>query len=811
MRSQARVVVIGGGVVGVSTLYHLAKKGWGGDAVLLEKGELTCGSTWHAAGLLPLFNMSYSVGQIHKYSVQLYRQLEAETGQAVGFRQVGNIRLAMNRERLDEYLQYAATARTIGVRVEFLTPEQVRELWPLCSIEGLVGAIRHPDDGYIQPADLTQALAKGARALGAEIHRRTRVTAIERQGGDWLLRTTAGDLRCEHVVAATGSYARATGAMVGLDVPVLPVEHQFIVTEPHPQVVARHKAGLPEMGVLRESDGSWYLREERGGFILGPYERGAPCCYLDNPLDDVEYELFEADLERLTPHVEAAMKRVPAFAEVGVKEVYNGAIPYTPDGSPIVGPAWGLPNFWLNEGHSFGITAAGGAGWQLAQWIVDGEPGIDMLGVEPRRFGDYATKGYLKHKNEEAYANVFTIHYPDEERPAARPLRTAPCYGRLQAKGAVFGQKFGWERANWFAPQGMAAEDHWSFRRSRWFAPVGDECRHVHEHVGLLDMTAFAKCRVSGPGAAAFLDSLVANRLPTKPGRIGLCHALSARGGVHSEFTILREAADAFYLVSAGAWQRLDHDYLQRLMPADGSVRFADLTSALGVLVVAGPQSRTLLQRVSNADFSNSAFPWLSAQAVNIGMAQAMAVRVNFIGELGWELHHPMETQNQIFDALFEAGADLSLKPFGIRAMDALRLEKSYRMIGAELSIEYAALESGLERFVRLDKGKFIGRDGLLAWRERGFANAFATLEVEDVRDADALGNNPLLHTGELVGRATSGGYGHRLGKSLALAMLRPELARPGARLEIEILGERHSASVLPESPFDPGNERLRS
>ena len=811
MRSQARVVVIGGGGVGVSTLYHLAKKGWGGDAVLLEKGELTCGSTWHAAGLLPLFNMSYSVGQIHKYSVQLYRQLEAETGQAVGFRQVGNIRLAMNRERLDEYLQYAATARTIGVRVEFLTPEQVRELWPLCSIKGLVGAIRHPDDGYIQPADLTQALAKGARALGAEIHRRTRVTAIKRQGGDWLLRTTAGDLRCEHVVAATGSYARATGAMVGLDVPVLPVEHQFIVTEPHPQVVARHEAGLPEMGVLRESDGSWYLREERGGFILGPYERGAPCCYLDNPLDDVEYELFEADLERLTPHVEAAMKRVPAFAEVGVKEVYNGAIPYTPDGSPIVGPAWGLPNFWLNEGHSFGITAAGGAGWQLAQWIVDGEPGIDMLGVEPRRFGDYATKGYLKHKNEEAYANVFTIHYPDEERPAARPLKTAPCYGRLQAKGAVFGQKFGWERANWFAPQGMAAEDHWSFRRSRWFAPVGDECRHVHEHVGLLDMTAFAKCRVSGPGAAAFLDSLVANRLPTKPGRIGLCHALSARGGVHSEFTILREAADAFYLVSAGAWQRLDHDYLQRLMPADGSVRFADLTSALGVLVVAGPQSRTLLQRVSNADFSNSAFPWLSAQAVNIGMAQAMAVRVNFIGELGWELHHPMETQNQIFDALFEAGADLSLKPFGIRAMDALRLEKSYRMIGAELSIEYAALESGLERFVRLDKGKFIGRDGLLAWRERGFANAFATLEVEDVRDADALGNNPLLHAGELVGRATSGGYGHRLGKSLALAMLRPELARPGARLEIEILGERHSASVLPESPFDPGNERLRS
>ena len=811
MRSQARVVVIGGGVVGVSTLYHLASKGWGADAVLIEKGELTCGSTWHAAGLLPLFNMSYSVGQIHKYSVNLYQQLEAETGQDVGFRQVGNIRLAMSPERMDEYRQYAATARTIGVRVEFLEPDEVRSLWPLCNIDGLVGAIRHPDDGYIQPADLTQALARGARAKGAEIVRKTRVTAIERQGGDWLVRTTAGDIRCEHVVSATGSYARATGAMVGLDVPVLAVEHQFIVTEPHPEVVARHEAGRPEMGVLRESDGSWYLREERGGFILGPYEQGAPCCYLDGPADDVEYELFAEDLERLTPHIEAAMNRVPAFAEVGVKEVYNGAIPYTPDGSPIIGPAWGLPNFWLNEGHSFGITAAGGAGWQLAEWIVEGEPTIDMLGVEPRRFGDYASKGYLKAKNEEAYANVFTIHFPDEERPAARPLRTAPCYERLKARGAVFGQKFGWERTNWFAPAGMAAEDHWSFRRSRWFEPVGEECRHVQEHVGLLDMTAFAKCRVSGPGAAAFLDRLVANRLPVRDGRIALCHALNSRGGVHSEFTILREAADSFYMVSAGALQRLDHDFLTKAMPGDSSVRFEPLTNAVGVLVVAGPKSRTLLQRVSDADFGSAAFPWLSARPINIGLAQAVAMRVNFVGELGWELHHPMECQNLIFDALFEAGADLDLKPFGIRAMDSLRLEKSYRMIGTELSIEYAALESGLDRFVRLDKGDFTGRDALLAWREKGFANALVTLEVLDVEEADALGNNPLFHNGELVGRATSGGYGYRLEKSLALGMVSPALAAPGTALDIEILGERRPALVVPESPYDPSNERLRA
>ncbi len=812
MKSSARVVVIGGGVVGVSTLYHLAKKGWGSDVVLVEKGELTSGSTWHAAGLLPLFNMSYSVGQIHKYSVKLYQQLQAETGQDVGFRKVGNIRLAMNQERMDEYHQYAATARTIGVRVDFLSPADVQEIWPLCTTEGLVGAIFHPEDGYIQPADLTQALAKGARALGAEIYRKTLVTGItQHNSGEWLVSTNKGDIVCEHVVSASGNYARQTGAMVGLDIPVIPVEHQFIVTEPHPEVVARHKAGLPEMGVLREPDGSWYLREENGGFILGPYEKGAPCCYVDGPRLDAEYELFQEDLDRLTPHIEAAMSRVPAFAEAGVKEVYNGAIAYTPDGSPIIGPAWGLKNFWLNEGHSFGITAAGGAGWQLAEWIVEGEPTIDMLGVEPRRFGDYATGSYLRKKNEEAYASVFTIHYPDEERSAARPLRTAPCYERLQKMGAVFGQRFGWERANWFATNGVAAEDHWSFRRSHWFESVGEECRNVHENVGLLDMTAFAKCRISGPGAEAFLDHLVANRLPGNVGRVGLCHALNSRGGVHSEFTILREAADSFYLVSAGGLQRLDHDYLWRQMPADGSVQFQQLTGANGVLVIAGPKSRELLNRVSSNDFSNAAFPWLSARNVTVGMAPVNAMRVNFVGELGWELHHPLEYQNHIFDALFAAGADLGLQPFGIRAMDSLRLEKSYRMVGTELSIEYAALESGLQRFIKPDKGDFTGRDALLAWQQRGFDNAFVTLQVHDVEDADALGNNPLFHNGELVGRATGGGYGFRLKKSLALAMLRPDLAIEGTELEIEVLGERRHATILPDSPFDPDNKRLRA
>ncbi len=808
MNSHARVVVIGGGVVGVSTLYHLAAKGWS-DVMLLERKELTSGSTWHAAGLLPLFNMSYSVGQIHKYSVKFYQTLEEETGQDVGLRKVGNIRLAMSPDRMDEYRQYAGVARTIGVEVEFLTPDEVKALWPMCVTDGLIGAIRHPEDGYIQPADLTSALAKGARSRGATIHRNTTVLGISQTaGGEWRVETDKGTITCEHVVSATGNFARKTGAMVGLDVPVIPVEHQFIVTEPHPEIRQRRADGLPEMGVLRESDGSWYMREENGGLLLGPYEKGAPCCYVDGPDADSEYELFNPDIDRLDPHIESAINRVPAFGELGVKEVYNGAIPYTPDGSPIIGPAWGLKNFWLNEGHSFGITAAGGAGWQLAEWIVEGEPTIDMLGVEPRRFGDYATRGYLIAKNEEAYANVFTVHYPDEERPAARPLRQAPCYDRMKALGAVFGQKFGWERPNWFATDGMAQKDDWSFRRSKWFEAIGRECRTVERDVGLLDMTAFAKCRIAGPGAERFLDRLVANRLPQKRGRIGLCHALNSNGGVHSEFTIQREADDSFYLVSAGAFQRLDHDWLLKHMPDDGSVTYQNLTGAMGVLVVAGPNARELLSRVGQGDWS---LPWLSGQDAEIGLAPTKALRVNFVGELGWELHHPIEYQNHIFDALMAGGEDLGLKPFGIRAMDSLRIEKSYRMIGAELSIEYSAFESGLDRFVRPDKGDFIGRDALLAWQDRGVDNAFVTLEVQSTNDADPLGNNPITLDGELVGRTTGGNYGFRLGKTLALGMVRPELAALGTELSVDVLDSVRSATIVAESPYDPENARLRA
>ncbi len=837
IKSQARAVVIGGGVVGVSTLYHLAKKGWD-DSVLIERKELTSGSTWHAAGLLPLFNMSYSVGQIHKYSVKFYQELQEETGMNVGFSKVSNIRLARTKDRWDEFMYYAGIAETIGIKVNLLTPEQLKEIWPLCQTDGIIGAIQHPDDGYIQPADLTQALAKAARDLGATIYRNTNVTAIEQRGdGLWQITTDKGDITAEHVISCTGNFARKTGDMVGINIPVIPVEHQYIVTEPHPAILARKAAGLPEMGVLREADSAWYMREENGGLLLGPYEKGAPVCYVKGPSETSEYELFQEELDRLMPHIETAITRVPAFGEVGIKKVYNGAIAYTPDGNPIIGPAPGLKNFWLNEGHSFGITAAGGAGWQLAEWIIDGESTLDMMGVDPRRFGPYATEGYLIAKNEEAYANVFTMHYPDEERAAARPLKVTPIYDRLKNMGAVFGSVYGWERANWFAPAGyqvpkeelgvgvdvLTNHNHaepledgrivekWSFRRSNYWRHVGSEVEHVHKNVGVLDMSAFAKMEVSGPGARAWLESIFANAIPKKRGRIALCHMLTKHGGVRAEFTVYEWAPERFYLVSAGAYEAHDHDYLRKLAPLDGSVRLNQITQRLGVLVLAGPKSRDVLQKLTTTSLANKDFPWLSGREISVGVASAHALRVNFIGELGWELHHPIETQAYIFDRLMEAGAEFDIKPFGIRAMLAMSVEKSYRLIPREMSIEYNAYESALDRFIKTDKD-YIGRDAMLAYQQKGLAWNFVTLVVDDVSDVDARGSEAIYDmNGTLIGRATNGAYGFRIGKSIALAMVKPEYSAIGTKMRIKILGVHYSATVVEESPFDAQNQALKS
>ncbi len=819
MKSHARVVVIGGGAVGVSTLYHLAHKGWS-DVVLVERSELTAGSTWHAAGLLPLFNMSYTVGQIHKYSVDLYKRLQAETGQDVSFHATGNLRLATSRDRMDEYRKYCGTANTIGVPFEIIGPQEVKALWPLLELGGsgdtaaIVGALYHPQDGHIAPADLTMALRKGARAKGAEVYEQTEVTAVRRtRAGEWTLTTTKGEITCEHVVCATGNYARQTGRMFGINVPAIPVEHQYIVYEESAELKAYRQGGGRELAVMREPDQSYYIREERLGWILGPYEAGAPARFADGVPAWFGKSLFEGDLERLIPHIEGAQRRVPALANCGIKDVVNGPISYTPDGSALIGPAWDVPNVWLNEGHSFGITAAGGAGWQLAEWIVEGEPGIDLLAVDPRRFGPYTGKRYLVQKNEETYRNVFTIHYPDEERPDARPAKTSPVYEKLKRMGAVFGQRYGWERANWFAPEGVAAKDDWSFRRTNWFEHVGNECRRLRERVGVIDLTPFTKHLVEGPGAEAWLDSLVANKVPVKTGRMALAHALTRRGGIRSEFTITKLGEERFYVVSAGAAERYDTDLLRKRLPVDGGVALANITTSRGCFVVAGPRSREVLAKLTDTALDNDAFPWLTGQVAEVGLAtDVYLLRVNFVGSLGWELHFPIEYANHLFEAIFAAGEEFGIGMAGMRAMESLRMEKSYRMWGSDLQRENTPFEAGLDRFVRMGKGDFAGRAALESQLASGVPNRFVTLEVHGVTDADPLGNEPLFDgKGRMIGRATSGFYGHVLGKSLAIGYVKPEFAEVGTRIAIEILGERKAATVLVDSPYDPENRELRA
>jgi len=818
MKTHVRVAVIGGGVVGVSTLYHLTRKGWT-DVVLLERTELTAGSTWHAAGLLPLFNMSYTVGQLHKYSVDLYKRLPAETGQDVSFHVTGNLRLATCRDRMDEYQKYCGTANTIGVPFEVITPAEVKKLWPLVELGGsddtpaIIGALYHPDDGHIAPADLTMALRKGARSAGAEIYEHTEVLGVQRTAsGEWQLRTSKGDLVAEHVVCATGNYARQFGRLFGLNVPAIPVEHQYIVYDESPELKAYRTGGGRELAVLRESDKSYYLREERMGWILGPYEKGAPARFAAGVPDWFGRNLFPGDLERLLPHVEAAQRRVPALENCGIKDIVNGPISYTPDGSPLIGPAWSLPNVWLNEGHSFGITAAGGSGWQLAEWIVEGEPGIDMLAVDPRRFGDYTSKRYVVQKNEETYRNVFTVHYPDEEREDGRPAKTSPVYDKIDRLGAVWGQRYGWERANWFAPPGVERKDRWSFRRTNYFEHVGNECRRMREQVGVIDLTPFTKHEVCGPGAEAWLDGLVANKVPTRIGRIALCHALTRRGGIRSEFTITKVDDQRFYVVSAGAAERYDSDYLRKALPEDGSVSLRNITNSRGCFVVAGPKSREVLTKLTDTVLDNTAFPWLTGQTLEVGLAvDVYVLRVNFVGALGWELHFPIEYAHHLFDALFDAGKEHGIGMVGMRAMESLRMEKSYRMWGSDMTPDYTPFEASLDRFVRLKKGPFIGKEALEKQLANGVPNRFVTLEVHGVTDADPMGNEPLFERGgRMVGRATSGYYGHYLRKSLAIGYVQADLAKEGTPLEIQILGERKQATVVRESPHDPDNLELR-
>ncbi|SFR16277.1 GcvT family protein [Poseidonocella sedimentorum] len=826
MKTQVRALVVGGGVVGTSVAYHLARAGWD-DVMLLERDELTSGSTWHAAGLLPYFNMSYASTHIHDYSIKFYKTLEEETGLNPGFSVVGNLRMARSQARMEEYQLYAATAENVDVPYEWMTPTQIKARWPLVRTEDLVGAIYHPTDGYINPADVTMAMAKGARQRGVLIERKWQVDGYEWTGSHWNVSATkmtekGGNLvptdekiviEAEHVVTATGNHAQRTARLLGIKTPAVPVEHQFIVTEPDPALVAWRKDN-PEHPVLRDVDARWYVREERGGWILGPYEDGAPARFRYNVPDSFRADLFPLDLERIEQEYMELIHRIPSTEEVGLKDDFNGPICYTPDGNPLLGPAPGLRNMWLAEGFSFGITAAGGAGYYLAQCMVEGEAEIDMASLDPKRYGDWMTSEYARAKNEETYSYLLKLHYPDEERPAARPLRTSPAYDRQKARGAQFGQVNGWERPNYFAPEGLDDAQSWSFRRGAWWPHAVEEAKAIREGVGLIDATAFTKHRISGPGATGFLDWFTCNKLP-KVGRINLTYALTRAGTVRTEYTIIRTGEDDYTLISAGAWSAYDQDFLYKAIsdkePEFGRINAEDVTTKWGVFAIAGPKSRDVLAAlVQDAEpetaLSNKRFPWLSVRDIELGMVPVRAVRVAYTGELGWELHHPIEMQTHLFDQLMEAGEAHGLKLVGARAQNWLRQEKSYRAFGNELGRDATPLEADLPRFVDLSKA-FHGKAAMEA---TGVRAKCVTLLVDGPADADPWGREALYDGETRVGRLTSGGYSVVFGKSIGMGYVRPDLAVPGTKLKVKMFDALWDAEVVEDSPHDPTNTRIR-
>lgn len=829
MKTHVKALIVGGGAVGTGIAYHLAKAGW--DTLLVERDELTAGSTWHAAGLLPLFNMSYATTHIHKYSVDFYKGLEAETGLNPGFYVVGNLRMAQRQERMDEYMLYSSVAETAGVYHEFLTPKEIKDRWPLVRTEDLVGALFHPQDGYINPADVTQAMAKGARQLGATFERKIQVDGYRWTGSEWVVSCTRMadqggrlvptedrfDIVAEHVVTATGNHAQRTARMLGIKTPAIPVEHQYIVTEPDPALVEWRKSN-PQHPVLRDADAKWYVREERGGWILGPYEKGAPARFPYYVPESFRADLFPLDLERIEQEYMSFIHRIPSSETVGLKDDYNGPICYTPDGNPLVGPAPGLRNMWLAEGFSFGITAAGGTGYYLAQMMTAGEAEIDMASLDPKRFGhDWMTTEYASRKNEECYDHVFILHHPDEEREACRPLRTSPAYDRQKARGAQFGQINGWERPIYYGPTDAPADfDHHtrSFRRGGWWQYAVDEAEAIRETAGLIDATAFAKHRLSGPGATAFLDWFTTNKLPAV-GRINLTYALTATGTTRTEYTIVRLAENDYYLVSAGAWHAYDEDFLYKAVMEQedrfGRLNEEDVTTKWGVFALAGPKSRDILKDlIRDADpetaLSNKRFPWLSMRNIELGMVPVRAIRVAYTGELGWELHHPIEMQNHLFDQLMAAGERHGMKLVGGRAQNWLRQEKSYRAFGNELGRDATPLEAGLDRFVDLGKD-FHGKEAMVA---TGIRSKCVTLLIDGPSDTDPWGKEALTHEGVKIGRLTSGGWSVAFGKQIGMGYVRPDLATVGQRLKVRILRQDWDATVVEDSPYDPANARIR-
>jgi dimethylglycine dehydrogenase len=803
LKSHARVVVIGGGVVGVSVLYHLTKAGWS-DVLLIERGELTCGSTWHAAGGMHTVNGDPNVAKLQQYTINLYRELEELSGQSCGMHLTGGVMLAGTRERLDWLKMAQARGRYLGMELELLTVDEAARLFPLMNKQHFVGGLFDPIEGHVDPWGVTQAYAKAAQRGGAEVVRHNRVTDLQpRRDGSWDVITEQGNVHAEHVVNAAGLWAREVGRMVGLELPVLAMEHQYLITEDLPEL-----KGQKEQLHCIDFEGEIYTRQERGGMLLGTYERaGVPWSPRSTPWDFAQ-SLLPNDLERIAPSLEVGFEHFPALGRVGIRKVVNGPFTFAPDGNPLVGPVRGLRNFWVACGVMAGFSQGGGVGLALSRWMVDGDPGADVWAMDVARYGDWATLAYTNAKVRENYSRRFRIRFPNEELPAGRPLRTTPVYPQLQSAHAVFGDYCGLEHALWFAPSATEAVEEITFHRSNAHAHVGAECRAVQAAVGLLEISNYGKFEVTGPAAAEWLDSIMANRVP-QPGRIALSPMLNERGRLIGDFTLCRLSAERIFLICTYAAEVYYRRWFELHPPPAGVTVRACAMEYTG-LSVAGPHSRALLQDLTGTDLSGAAFPFLAFRQIDLGMIPALVGRISFTGELGFEIWVTSDYQRALYAALTAADGTRGLQLFGGRALNAMRIEKSFGTWAREYRPIYGPYEAGLGRFVDLAKGEFIGRAAALEQKESGGKLQLTTFSVA-APDGDASGDEPIWHDGRVVGWVTSGGYGHRVERSLALGYIPRELAQAEEGFEIELLGARRKARREPEPPYDPAGRRMRA
>jgi dimethylglycine dehydrogenase len=810
--THARVVIIGGGAVGVSSLFHLARAGWT-DCVLLEKNELTAGSTWHAAGNVPTFSSSWSIMNMQRYSAQLYRDLGKAVDYPMNYHVTGSVRLGHSKERLQEFRKVVGMGRYQGMDLDILSPGDIKSRYPFVETHDLIGALYDPNDGDIDPAQLTQAMAKGARDLGATIIRFCPATGARREKDEWVISTPQGEIRCEYVVNAAGYYAREVGRMFGRDIPMMVMSHQYLLFDTIPELEAWSKGAGHKLPLLRDVDSSYYLRQEKYGMNLGPYERNCRAHWVDatDPMpQDFSFQLFPDDLERLEWYINDAVARVPILGTAGLSKVINGPIPYTPDGNPLIGPMPGVPNAFEACVFTFGICQAGGAGKVLAEWVTRGETEWDMWSCDPRRFTGFCDPAYNVAKGMEVYGHEYAMHFPRHAWPAGRNKKLSAIHDRTAAFGAQYGAYNGWERALWYSRPGddtsEAATQTWS-RKGPWEPRIREECEAVRDDAGILDLPGFSRFHLKGDGATQWLSTMITGIVP-KPGRIGLGYFSDDGGRIVTELSIMTLGADEHILITAAVAQWHDIEWLRKHMPAGAAFSIEDITDGWSCQILTGPKSRAILADVAKADLSLS---WLSHQQAEIAGRNCTLIRVSFAGELGWEIHSRIGDTPAIFDAVWAAGQKHGLRPFGMFALDSLRVEKGYRAWKGDLSTDYTILQGGLERFVKWDKPEFKGRAALLAEKQRGVTKRFVTLTV-DAGECDAPYMSTLWHEGKVVGETTSGAWGYRVEKSVALGMLRSDLAAAGTELEVEIYGERFRAVVQKDEPlWDPANERIRA